>query len=151
MGIAVNTVAISGMRVTLRLSQVVTSTDVVTVSYTAPGTNPLRDVAGNDAAALSMQPVTNNTSAGPSLEQLGDTLTTTLAGTGRLTVVAAVDVLGARFQQRVAGTGRRQSLTLAGQAVELDDLHAAGERQLAVALRDWDSVTLERPDERQHL
>ena len=79
----------------------------------------------------------------PDAAALEDTLTTTLAGTGRLTVVAAVDVLGARFQQRVAGNGRRQSLTLAGQAVELDDLRAAGERQVAVALRDWGSVTLE--------
>ena len=91
--------------------------------------------------------VTNEDDEEPSQEEqdaaLEDTLTTTLAGTGRLTVVAAVDVLGARFQQRVAGNGRRQSLTLAGQAVELDDLRAAGERQVAVALRDWGSVTLE--------
>ena len=91
--------------------------------------------------------VTNEDDEEPSQEEqdaaLEDTLTTTLAGTGRLTVVAAVDVLSARFQQRVAGNGRRQSLTLAGQAVELDDLRAAGERQVAVALRDWGSVTLE--------
>ena len=61
--VTVNTVAISGMAVTLTLSQAVTSTDVVTVSYTAPTTNQLQDVAGNDAADLTTQPVTNNTPA----------------------------------------------------------------------------------------
>ena len=44
-----------GAVVTLTLSAAVASTDVVTVSYTvptAPGTNPLRDAAGNNAARL---------------------------------------------------------------------------------------------------
>ena len=107
---------------------------------------PGADSSYNAVPSVSVS-VTNEDDEEPSQEEqdaaLEDTLTTTLAGTGRLTVVAAVDVLGARFQQRVAGNGRRQSLTLAGQAVELDDLRAAGERQLAVALRDWGSVTLE--------
>ena len=107
---------------------------------------PGADSSYNAVPSVSVS-VTNTDDEEPSQEEqdaaLEDTLTTTLAGTGRLTVVAAVDVLGARFQQRVAGAGRRQSLTLAGQAVELDDLRAAGERQLAVALRDWGSVTLE--------
>ena len=58
----VNTVAISGMEVTLTLSAAVSSTDVVTVSYMVPGTNRLRDVAGNDAVALTTpQSVTNST------------------------------------------------------------------------------------------
>ena len=144
---SVNTVAISGMRVTLSLSAAVTSTDVVAVSYTAPGTNPLQDVAGDDAANLSVHSVTNNTPAEPTQTELDtareETLTTTLAGTGRLVAVSAVDALSTRFQQRVAGTGRRQSLTLAGKAVDLDGLRANGERQLAEALRDWRNVTPE--------
>ena len=50
--VSVNTVAISGMMVTLTLSQAVTSGDTVTVSYTKPGTNPLRDAAGNESVGL---------------------------------------------------------------------------------------------------
>ena len=61
-GVSVNMVAISGMTVTLTLSSAVTSTDVVTVTY-MPGTDRLRDVAGNEAVALSMRSVTNNTPA----------------------------------------------------------------------------------------
>ena len=79
---------------------------------------------------------------GPTPEELAETLTSTLAGTGRLTAVAAVDVLSTRFQQRVAGAGSRQSLTLAGRAVDLDGLGTGGEQQWAEALRDWHSVTL---------
>ena len=59
--VSVNTVAISGMTVTLTLSSAVTSTDVVTVTYMVPGMNPLQDEAMNNAVALSMRSVTNNT------------------------------------------------------------------------------------------
>ena len=114
-------------------------------TYTIMLTASSADLNYNAVPSVSVS-VTNEDDEEPTLPDaaaLEDTLTTTLAGTGRLTVVAAVDVLSARFQQRVAGNGRRQSLTLAGQAVELDDLRAAGEQQLAVALRDWGSVTLE--------
>ena len=145
--VSVNTVTISGVAVTLGLSQAVTSTDVVTVSYTVPTTNPVRDEAGNDAGDLVDRSVTNDTPAGPTrMEQVAareETLTSTLSGTGRLAVVATVDVLSTRFQQRVAGAGRRQSLTLAGKAVDLEGLRADGERHLAEALRDWRNVTLE--------
>ena len=65
--VSVNTVAISGMSVTLTLSAAVTSGDTVTVSYVVPGTNPLRDVAGNNAAALTNAVVTNNTLAPPAV------------------------------------------------------------------------------------
>ena len=145
--VSVNTVAISGTRVTLTLSQAVAVGDVVTVTYTAPGTNPLQDVAGNDAGDLVDRSVTNDTPAGPTqMEQVAareETLTSTLSGTGRLAVVATVDVLSTRFQQRVAGAGRRQSLTLAGKVVDLEGLREDGERHLAEALRDWRNVTLE--------
>ena len=62
--VSVNTVAVSGMTVTLTLSAAVSSEATVTVSYTAPtapGTNPLQDVAGNPAANFTDQAVTNNT------------------------------------------------------------------------------------------
>ena len=57
----VSNVAISGSAVTLTLASPVTSSDTVTLSYTAPGTSPVQDVAGNDAASFSTVAVTNNT------------------------------------------------------------------------------------------
>ena len=46
-------VAVTGAKVKLTLSTATTSSNTVTVTYTKPGTNPLRDLAGNDAATLS--------------------------------------------------------------------------------------------------
>ena len=60
-GVAPSSVAVTGAKVKLTLSTAATSSDTVTVTYTQPGTNPLRDLAGNDAAALSTRAVTNNT------------------------------------------------------------------------------------------
>ncbi len=52
----VSGVTISGMTVTLTLASAVTGTPVVTLDYT-PGTNPVRDTIGNDAAMLTNQGV----------------------------------------------------------------------------------------------
>ena len=60
-GVAPSSVAVSGAKVTLTLSTGAASGDTVTVTYTKPGTNPLQDLASNDAAALSAQAVANNT------------------------------------------------------------------------------------------
>ena len=60
-GVAPSSVAVSGTKVTLTLSTGAASGDTVTVTYTKPGTNPLQDLASNDAAALSAQAVANNT------------------------------------------------------------------------------------------
>ena len=59
----VDSVSISGRKVTLTLSSAVAYGDAVTLSYTAPQSNPLQDVAGNDAVNLTNEPVTNNTPA----------------------------------------------------------------------------------------
>ncbi len=59
-GQSVSAVAITGSAVTLTLSPGVANGDTVAVTYN-PGTNPVEDLAGNDAASLSAQPVTNNT------------------------------------------------------------------------------------------
>ena len=53
-------VLVSGSEVTLPLDSAVTSGETVTVSY-RPGANPIQDTAGNEAAALTNQPVTNRT------------------------------------------------------------------------------------------
>lgn len=57
-------VAISGSAVTLTLTTEAEAGDTITASYTVPGSNPVRDLAGNSAAALVGQAVTNSTPAG---------------------------------------------------------------------------------------
>ena len=83
----VSNVTISGTEVTLALNAAITRAQTVTVSYT-PGTPPLRDVAGNNAALLSTGAVTNNTPAGAILTGTlnegslnGATVTVTLENT----------------------------------------------------------------------
>ncbi len=56
-----NPVRISGNTVTLTLASDVMEGETVTVSYTVPGTNPIQDPQGNDAAALTNEAVTNLT------------------------------------------------------------------------------------------
>ena len=60
----VSGVTINGAEVTLALSAAVGSGLTATVSYT-PGSTPLRDIAGNNAVALTAASVTNNTPSGP--------------------------------------------------------------------------------------
>ncbi len=61
--VAVSNVSISGKEVALTLATGAEYDDTVSLSYTVPASNPIQDTAGNDAAALSGQAVTNNTSA----------------------------------------------------------------------------------------
>ena len=58
--VAVDRVSIAGSRVTLTLAAVVQAGQAVALDYT-PGANPIQDAAGNDAAPLSGEIVTNNT------------------------------------------------------------------------------------------
>ena len=58
--VGVNGVSVGGSAVTLTLATAVEAGQAVTLDYT-PGANPTQDMAGNDAAALSGQHVTNNT------------------------------------------------------------------------------------------
>ena len=58
-------VVVVGDQVTLVLATAIDGDDTVTVSYTAPAADPVRDVNGNDAAALSDQAVANRTSNNP--------------------------------------------------------------------------------------
>ena len=74
-GPAVWRVAVDGMEVTLSLANAVTSEQTVTLTYvipTTPGTTPLRDLAENNAAALSGQEVENNTVSAVTLDIDGD-------------------------------------------------------------------------------
>ena len=57
----VDNVAVKGTRVTLTLASAVSLGQSVTVSYVKPQDNPIRDVAGNDAIALTNEMVDNGT------------------------------------------------------------------------------------------
>ena len=130
----VSSVAVSGSAVTLTLSSAVTDGQAVTVSYTA-GTNPVQDAAGNDAAALSNQTVTNNTP-----DTTAPTLTTaTVNGASLvLTYDEALDTgstpATSDYTVTVAGSQRRvSSVTVSGSAVTLT---------LSSSVTDGEAVTV---------
>ena len=60
---AVTGVSLDGTKVTLTLASTVRAGETVTVSYTVPGTDPLRDEASNPATAFADHPVMNETPA----------------------------------------------------------------------------------------
>ena len=62
--VGVNAVSVIGATVTLTLATAVEAGQTVTVGYT-PGTNPIQDAAGNDAAALAANPVTDTPDPDP--------------------------------------------------------------------------------------
>ncbi|MCH8299778.1 MAG: hypothetical protein IIC39_04470 [Candidatus Marinimicrobia bacterium] len=88
---SVTAAGVSGTDVTLTLSPGVASGDAVTVSYSA-GANPIQDTAGNDAANLVDESVTNNTappaegvnvtSIVPNSMQSGTMIVVTISGSG---------------------------------------------------------------------
>ncbi len=68
-------VIISGSTIDLTLTNAVDSGDSVTVAYTKPASNRLKDTSGNEADSFSAQSVTNNVvaeSLGPELVTNGD-------------------------------------------------------------------------------
>lgn len=66
----INTVSIWRQNAGLLLASPVTGNDVVTISYIAPGTNPLRSVDGVNVPGLTNQPLVNRTDrvGGPNAE-----------------------------------------------------------------------------------
>ncbi len=107
--------------VTLTLAAAVTSVQTVTVSYAVPGTNPIQDNTGNDAAALTNRAVTNNTPAvslayaGSFTATLsGDTFT---AGVASGTGVAVTNLPPGLTASYALNSGRTEAtLTLTGRA-----------------------------------
>ena len=61
----VDTVQIIDSVVRLTLDSVFRAGDTLTVSYTTPGSNPIKDAAGNEAVSLAETMVTNNLKAAP--------------------------------------------------------------------------------------
>ena len=92
---APSAVAVSGSAVTLTLAAAATSGDTVTLTYTVPSANPVQDLAGHDAAALSSQTVVNYTGRTNSPPTFNDGASTTLSldeNTGPGTEVGAAVV-----------------------------------------------------------
>ena len=56
---SINSVSISGTKVSLTLSSPIANDNVVTVAYTAPSSNPLQTPAGGKATSVTAQSVTN--------------------------------------------------------------------------------------------
>ena len=120
---AVSAVAVDGTTVTLTLATPAVFGQVVTLTYTVPATNPLRDPFGNPAGALTNHPVTNETivlpvvsiaavhpKAAPLLADAAFRLTASPAPASDLTVMLAIAQAGAYL----ANTG--QTVTIpAGQ------------------------------------
>ena len=121
---SVSTVGISGSTVTLTLSSAVASGNTVTVAYTKPGTNPIQDVAGNDAVNLAATGVTNSTGGGgdvtpPTFVSASVTLTT-LTMTYSEALDAASKPAASSFAVTVAGAARGVSaVTISGSKVLL--------------------------------
>ena len=111
---ATGAVALATTTVTLTLKNAVAPTDTVTVSYTVPASNPLRDGVGNQAVALTDQAVTNSSSrptlaiTGPTSEQGAGAFTVTFTFGETVDGFAAADVTvpsGATKGTLTAGTG----------------------------------------------
>lgn len=57
---SISKMAISGSKVLLTLASPVSASDVITIAYTKPSTNPLQNTSGGEAESLSTSLVTNN-------------------------------------------------------------------------------------------
>ena len=101
----VSSVEVLGRAVTLALANAVEYGDMVTIDYTV-GTNPIQDVAGVNAAALSSQTVDNGTISAPGAP--GNLRTTADDGRVTLTWTAPASTGGAdirNYQYRVQQVG----------------------------------------------
>ncbi|MYA49175.1 MAG: hypothetical protein F4Y25_00230 [Chloroflexi bacterium] len=85
----VSDVSVIGWQVVLTLGSPVAAGERVTVSYTKPGTDPVQDVAGNDAFSFRLWPVSN---------ALG-------GGNSAFALVNAVDITGLTHEEALAEAG----------------------------------------------
>ena len=114
-GRTVTHVSVSGRAVTLTLASAVTDGQEVTVTYTVPGTNPIRDAAGNAAEGLSNDPARNDTpdTTPPTVSMIE--ITSNPATSQTYGVGEAIEVT-VTLDETVIVTGRpRLSLTVAVQ------------------------------------
>ena len=124
--VTVDTVTVSGSKVTLALTSAVDVGNNVRVSYVKPTTNKLTDAIGNEAAALANQTVTNS-SARPTLTITGPTTETKDPFTVTLTFNKAVTGFTASDVSVTRGSKGAFSETTAGTVWTLVVTPAAGE------------------------
>jgi uncharacterized repeat protein (TIGR02059 family) len=96
----VSNVSVAGSGVTLTLTSPVVAGDSVTLSYAVPGTNPVQDLAGNEAAGFTGAAVTNQTPSGG-----GSTLTFTPTDDAQVRSSTTTTNFGAMTTIRVGGEG----------------------------------------------
>ena len=114
-GRMVTHVSVIGKVVTLTLASVVAHYETVTVSY-SPGTNPIQDAVGNDAAMLSNEPVTNNSpdTTAPTID--GIAISSNPPGNRDTYAIGNVIEAAVTFDETVVVTGRPQlTLNVGGQ------------------------------------
>ena len=124
--VTVDTVTVSGSKVTLALTSAVGVGDSVRVSYVKPTTNKLTDAIGNEAAALANRAVTNS-SARPTLTITGPTTETKDPFTVTLTFNKAVTGFVAADVSVTRGSKGAFSETTAAKVWTLVITPAAGE------------------------
>ena len=156
--VAVSNVSVSDKTVTLTLASEALDGDAVTLSYTVPTNNPIRDEAENTAAALTDRSVTNNTAAvmDASLTALsltdgnGNAISLSpvfASGTGSYTASVAADM----DQVTIAATASNGSATVAytpsTDAETTEDDHqvnlAFGDNTLRATVTAADGITSE--------
>ena len=155
-----NPVAVAGRTLTLTLAAAVTAADTVTVSYTAPGSNPLQDAGGTDAAAFSDLAVTNLTADGPTLTgaevdgtglvlTFGDPLNTASApGAAAFTVKVGGTAVTQASSGPVAIAGSTVTLTLAAAVAASDTVTVSYAVPQTNPLRDADDLDAPAFDDR---
>ena len=119
------TVSVDGMVVTLTLGTAVSSSDSgIVVDYTKPGSNPLRDAAGNEADGFTGRAVVNDTNAPPTASDgtvttNEDTVHAFAASAFNFSDTDAADTLASVKVTGVPGAGE---LKLSGTAIGTGDL-----------------------------
>ena len=123
--VSANGVSVAGSAVTLTLANAVQANQTVTLDYT-PGANPIQDAAGNDAAPLSGQAVTNNTPGGPVTDTRPPLLTRATVNGDTLVLTydetldgASVPAPGAFAVTAAGSTVSANGVSVAGSAVTL--------------------------------
>ncbi|MFC1957812.1 SwmB domain-containing protein, partial [Chloroflexota bacterium] len=146
-GQAVSSVAVSGTTVTLTMDSAIVFGNVITISYTA-GTNPIQDSAGNDAANLNNQAVTNNVAdvAAPTNQDTVFASSVSKSGGASVTIVSSGDATnnvwfapsgttifaeGATMTKAASGTATTILAPATAGAYKLFVIDAAGNRSSA--------------------
>ena len=141
-GNTVSSVVIVGSKVTLTLGTAVSTGDTVTVGYTKPSSNPLKDGAGNGVATFSGEPVTVTSVASvssialtsdPGMDDtyaIGGTVEATVTFTGDVTVTGgprlALDFGGGTTGTAAYASGSGSAALVFTYTVAAGDEAAAG-------------------------